>query len=161
VKTDKVHNGSERRREELERSINDAADGLLSALDIKKLEEDLAHFPDLYRDYRDIMGLPPLSKAYGAGPEGFRNDLHVHRIRQQMEQEWEQTGSFEEIAITWFKKYALAAALLIFGFTSLAYLFLPQMNIGQEDMTVQELLYPYEESYAEAYVLYLDELIEQ
>lgn len=60
----------------------------------------------------------------------------------------------------WFRKYALAASVLIFALTSISYLFLQQFSTGVDDMALPELFYSYEESSAEDYVVYLDEIIE-
>ncbi|MEX1136328.1 MAG: hypothetical protein WEB89_05470 [Balneolales bacterium] len=152
---------TDRKREDLERKINDAADGLLSVPEIGRLEEELMFFPDLHQDYLDIMELPDLSAIYEQGRGRFQNDFHVVRTRQRVRKEWSQTGSFEAVTVAWFRKYALAASFLIFALTSITHYFSPQHNIGQDEMILTDILYPYEESSTEAYVIYLDELIDQ
>lgn len=149
------------RREELERKIVDAADGVLTASETESLEQELVHYPDLQQDYRNITELPDLSSAYGQNTDRFRNDIHMHRIRNLIDNKYNLSKSVEEITVAWFRKYALAAAILIFSLTSLTHLFLPQFYGGQSEITPSELLYPYEESNAEAYVIYLDEFIDE
>lgn len=149
------------RREELERKIIDAADGVLTASETENLEQELAHYPDLQQDYRNITELPDLTSAYEQNTDRFRNDIHMHRIRNLIDNKYNLTKSVEEITVAWFKKYALAAAILIFSLTSLTHLFLPQFYGGQSEIIPSELLYPYEESNAEAYVIYLDEFIDE
>lgn len=149
------------KREELESKINDAADGLLDVSEIRKLEEGLALFPDLHQEYLNIINLPDLSAAYRGGAEKYLDEQHLNLTRKLVQKAWEYSGSFDEISVNWFKKYALAASFLIFGLTSLTNYILPYMNLIQDDITITDFLYPYEESYSEAYVIYLDELIEE
>jgi len=157
----KKHNNRKMNREELERRIIDAADGELSASETESLELELEQYPELLQDYRDITGLANLSLTYGQNSDSFRNDIHIHKIRKLIDKEHSQFKSVEEITITWFKKYALAAAILIFSLTSLTHLFLPEFYGAQSELTLPELFYPYEESNAESYVIYLDELIDE
>lgn len=148
-------------RKELERRIIEAADGLLTASEIDILKQELADYPDLHQDYIDITGLADISRAYGHNKDSFRNHFHIHRIKNLIEKEHNLSGTVEEITLIWFKKYVLAAAVVIFCLTSLAHLFVPQFYSDQSEITLPELFYPYEESNAEAYVTYLDELIEE
>lgn len=148
------------KRKKLEQKISDASEGLLNASEIRLLEEELKQFPDLLQDYRNIMGLPELSTAYTQDVSEFRNDLHIHRIRKMIRNEQKQIHAFEDITVKWFRKYALAAAVLIVALTSISHLFLQQFGTGVDDMTLPELFYSYEESSAEEYVTYLDEIIE-
>lgn len=148
------------RREELELKINDAADGLLNASELRRLEKTLEQHPDLLHDYRDIMGLPNLSKAYGIDSDAYQNDLKVHQIRNKIDRIQRPFSSFEETSLVWFRKYALAASLLIFALTSLFYIMELQYEGGVE-MRPDEFIYPYEESSADAYVHYLNEWLEQ
>jgi hypothetical protein len=147
------------KRKELEQKITDAADGLLTASEIRLLEEKLKHYPDLQQNYRDIMNLPDLSAAYTSGPYKFRNDLHIHRIRKLIQSEDKHLNTLGEITIKWFRKYALAAVVLIFGLTTISHIFLQQYSDRPDELPVTELIYAYEESSAEEYVTYLDEII--
>lgn len=149
-----------KKHEELERRINDAVDGFLNQAEVRKLEEELKLYPDLLQDYENVMPMQDFTNAYGENLEPFQNHLQVNRIQDLIEKEWEKSRTFEEIAVIWFRKYALAAALLVFGLTSLTHFVLPPYYAGQEEMDVPELLYPFEESTAEVYVIYLDELID-
>ena len=149
-----------KKHEELEQRINDAVDGFLSQAEVRKLEEELKLYPDLLQDYEKMIPLQDLTNAYGENLEPFQNHLQVSRIQDLIEKEWEKSRTFEEIAVNWFRKYALAATLLVFGLTSLTHFVFPVYYSGLEEMEVPELLYPFEESTAEVYVIYLDELID-
>ncbi len=144
-------------REELEIRINDAADGLLNETGIKKLEQDLQAHPDLMKEYHEIMALPELSKAYGE-LSSYRNDIHVHQILDEI-REVEQTTSFENITMLFFRKYALAASVLILAISSLFYITIPELATNGE-VTFEELLYPADESAGEDYITYLNDWME-
>ncbi|MEX0779358.1 MAG: hypothetical protein WD491_13965 [Balneolales bacterium] len=144
------------KREDLECLINDAAEGLLNSKQIINLEEDLLFFPDLHRDYREIMQLPDLSAIYGEIPD----EIHVMHIQNLVQKAKIFSVSFEETTIIWFRKYALAAFFLIFGLTSLTHYFLPQPITYQDESTLTDIIYPNEENITDAYVIYLDEMIE-
>ncbi|MEX2632945.1 MAG: hypothetical protein WD267_02850 [Balneolales bacterium] len=153
------HTSNRGKREELERRISDAADGLLVSSEIKKLEEELDGYPDLLRDYMNILSMPDFNVAYNR-PQDFRNDLHIKYIKKLVQDEVNRIRSFEEVTIKWFKKYALAASFVIFGMMSLSH-YLPQFNSNTEDeMNMTDYVYPQEESDTEVYVTYLDDLIE-
>ncbi|MEX0928141.1 MAG: hypothetical protein WD266_03350 [Balneolales bacterium] len=146
---------SQKKRTELEGKISDAADGQLDVAGIGRLEHDLQHFPDLQQDYRDIMDMPDIRAAYTANPASYGNDLRMRRTLQLI-----TSASFEIQTVSWFKKYALAASFVIFALASMTQMLMPLLYSGQGDMAFPELLYPYEESHAEAYAIFLDELIE-
>ena len=144
-------------REELEIRIVDAADGSLSEDELRKLEGQLQAYPDLLQSYEKIMYLPDLSGVYG-DLSLYQNDIQVHGILNQIEKTDRVKGSFEEVAIFWFKKYALAASLLILAVTSLFYLTQPETANGE--LSPDEIFYSYEQSSADDYVLYLDQWID-
>ena len=154
------HMSDDRKREELERDIVDAADGLLAASQIERLEAELALYPDLYQDYRAIMEIPDLGAAYGKGTDRFRDDLHIHRIQKMVREDSVRSGSFDEVTVTWFRKYALAASFIIFAISSLTH-YMPPFPPGLDEPVVSDYLYAYEESDTEAYVTYLNELFDQ
>jgi hypothetical protein len=144
------------KREELEIKINDAADGLLNPSDLNRLEEELKAYPGLMEEYRSVMSLPDFSGIYGSA-ESHRNDIHVHRILKQLEQET-PSASFDHLTITWFKKYALAASLLILATTSAFYFSQPELLNG--DFSLDEMIYSFDISSGDDYVHYLSEWID-
>ncbi len=109
--------------EELEIKINDAADGLLSNKELKDLEKSLGAHPALLQDYRSIMNLPDIGGIYGSS-ELYSNPKQVYNILQMLDKEDEKT-SFYDTTVVWFKKYAVAASLLILALTSLFYVTQP------------------------------------
>jgi hypothetical protein len=143
-------------REKLETKIIDAADGLLSEKELHRLEGELRNHPDLLEDYRSIMSIPDMTGIYGT-TGSHRNDISVHRILKKIEQE-ELAASFDTLSVTWFKKYALAASLLILAVSSLFYFTQPELMNG--DLPFEELFYPFDEISGEDYVHYLNEWID-
>lgn len=144
-------------QDDLEIRINDAADGLLSEADVQKLEQDLQSHPDLLKQYHEIMALPDLSGVYGE-LSTYRNDIRVHHILNKISEN-EQTTSFENITMIFFRKYAFAASILVFAITSIFYISMPEISADGE-ITFEELLYPAEESAGEDYITYLNEWME-
>lgn len=146
-------------QDDLEIRINDAADGLLSESDVQKLEQDLQSHPDLLKQYHEIMALPDLNGVYGE-LGSYRNDIRVNKILNKISED-EQTTSFENITMNFFRKYALAASILVLAITSIFYISMPEMSAnGDGDITFEELLYPAEEQAGEDYITYLNEWME-
>lgn len=144
-------------QEELQNRITDAADGMLSREEIIKLEAELQNHPGLEEDYKIIMNLPELSVAYGT-EMNFRNDKKAHQLLNKISQIAAQKQSFEKLSLMLFKRYALAASLLIL--TGATIFNLTQNNYLNDEMAFDELIYPEETSIAEEYVLFLDNWIE-
>jgi hypothetical protein len=143
--------------DELEIFINDAADGLLNKAELKNLEKALEAYPGLMQDYRDIMNLPDFNQAYGS-VEAYQNHQQVERILDGLNQIDEKT-TFYNTTVVWFKKYALAASLLIFAMTSVFYFTQPEILNG--DISFEEFYYPDEAIASEDYATYLDDWFEQ
>lgn len=139
-------------REELEIRINEAADSLLTETELTALEKELNAFPDLLQDYHNIMALPDFSGIYGS-KEDFRLSGNIRTIRELLIED----DTFATAAIFWFKRYALAASLLILAVSSLAG-FLSGTITGngfEEAISADQLLYPADESVTEEYVSYI------
>lgn len=146
-------------KEELERKIVEASDGLLNEKELHALEVQLKEYPELYRDYRSVMALPDMEELY---PKKQAVDFYseIESLRHKLSGLKNLQHSFEEISIIWFQKYALAASLLIFALTSLYSV--SQTGLDEaDDVMIEELFYPVEESAADDYQWYLEELIEQ
>ncbi|MEX0944518.1 MAG: hypothetical protein WDZ38_02520 [Balneolaceae bacterium] len=143
--------------EELENLINDAADGLLGESQVEKLEQDLQAHPELLNDYREIMDMPDLTGAYG-DLNAYRNDFRVHNILEEIRQS-DQLGSFDNITMMLFKRYALAASILILALTSVFYMAQPDILNGE--ITFEEIYYPDADQTSEDYITYLDEWMER
>lgn len=144
-------------QDELEIRINDAADGLLDDTELQKLEDDLQKHPELLEQYHQIMALPDLSGVYGE-LSSYRNEPGVRRILNELGQ-IEQNGSFENITMLFFKRYALAASILMLAVSSLFYVTMPEMTVSGE-VAFEELLYPAEDPLGEDYINYLNDWME-
>lgn len=148
-------------REELERFIVDASDGVLNASEIVELERELQDHPDLYEDYQAIMKLPDLNRLYQIDSEVVRHQSSITSIKQSIREISEKAESFEMVTLNWFKRYALAASFAIFAITSV-FSFIQSQNVEVEsEMITEEYFYPADESTTDSYVLYLEELAEE
>lgn len=149
------------KREQLERLIVDAADGVLNDREIQKLETALQDYPDLYNDYEAIMKLPALDNLYLVDTDKRLHQKSIDNILNSLDNQKTSSVSFEEVTIRWFRRYALAASLAIFAITSL-FSILQSQDQSQSDTvsetTIEEYFYPTDESTADTYALYLDEL---
>lgn len=149
------------KREELERLIVDASDGVLNASEIKKLETELQNYPDLYEDYRVIMNLPDLNSLYQTDSEVVQHQSSIQLIKQGIREISNKANSFEVVTLDWFRRYALAASIAIFAITSV-FSFIQSHNIKTDsEMVAEEYFYPSDESATDSYVLYLEELAEE
>lgn len=150
------------KRAELERLIVDASDGVLSQREIEQLEKDIQKYPDLYDDYLAIMRLPDISKLYQADLQTVNHQSSIRTIKQTIRDLSYVPETFEVISLNWFRRYALAASLAIFAITSLfSFIQLGEEQVNSEEV-VEEYFYPVDEnSIAENYVLYLEDLSEE
>lgn len=139
-------------REKLEIRINDAADGLLSESELTTLERELQAWPGLLQDYHDIISLPEFSGIYGSEEE-YRLPGEIRKIRELFIEE----ETFAAATVFWFKRYVLAASLLILAVSSLAgFLSGAVTDSGfEEAVAADELLYPADESVTEEYVSFI------
>lgn len=149
------------KREELERLIVDASDGILSTSEIKDLEGELQHYPALYEDYLAIMNLPDMNRLYKLDSEMIRHQSSIQSIKQSIREISNKADSFELVTLDWFKRYALAASIAIFAITSVFSLIQWQNTETEPEMVAEEYFYPADESTTDSYVLYLEELAEE
>ena len=149
-------------REELERLIVDASDGVLSSHEIQRLEKELLNHSDLYEDYQAIMNLPDVLALYQADLNADRHQSSIQKIQMAIRDLPSGTESFEIITLNWFRRYALAASIAIFAVTSVFSLVQSQDEQVDSEEVVEELFYPVDEnSLAENYVLYFEDLSEE
>ena len=109
------------------------------------------------QDYQSIMKLPDMKGIYGKAAS-YSNPQKVHNILHLLDKEDEKT-TFYNTTVVWFRKYAIAASLLILALTSIFYVTQPELLNG--DITFEEFYYPDEELESENYATYLDEWFEQ
>lgn len=148
-------------REKLERLIVDASDGVLSSHEIKELENKLRDHPELYEDYRAIMNLPDIADIYQADLETGHYQFSIQKIQRNIREISEIPNSFEVISLNWFRRYALAASLAIFAVTSLFSFIQSDDDETDSEVVVEEMFYPVENSLADNYVLYFEDLTEE
>jgi hypothetical protein len=142
----------------LERLIARAADGELNRKEMEHLQRDLKLHPDLNRLYHQIVALPDLSNAY-PDVTGTGHSSQIDRLLQVIVQSEFPQPLFLDTAIVWFKKYALAASILIMAVTSIFYINRDDTS-ASADVSINELFYGQDEPEAESYVLYLEELLQ-
>lgn len=104
-------------REELERKITEASDKELSPDEVADLELELKSWPKLQKDYYRIMKLPDIEAAFpikAAEDHAANIDEIMGLIR------YENVGNepFTVLSLQLFKKYALAASILIIAGSS-------------------------------------------
>ncbi|WP_141691596.1 hypothetical protein [Rhodohalobacter halophilus] len=141
-------------RKKLELMINRAADGELTEQEISTLNQQLQGYPDLLENYHDILALPDLKSAYdriNIHPSDYQTK--IDRLISRMEEDG--LKNFAEASIFWFKRYAFAASVAALALVSGFYLITD--NTGDNEMAVEQLLYPDDGGDAETYVLYLNE----
>lgn len=147
-------------RTELEAKIIDASDGTLNRNEHRRLEKELAKHPDLLADYHAIMQLPDISRAFPADENKIETGIKAVQETIALQATREE-ASFYDISFSWFRKYALAASVLIVACTGILTLFHNGEDPGDFNTILNEIFYPEEISQAEDYVLYLEELSEQ
>jgi len=147
---------------QLEIEILRASENELTTVEREQLESRLSQHPELEKVYHDLTHLPDISKAYDRNTiSDAKMDSRVSQLLEVMDREEREHSpkSFENLSILYFKRYALAASLLFLALTSGFYF--SQNGSAENELTVEELLYPLEESESETYVYYLEQLIEQ
>ena len=155
-----MKNRNSKQTDRLQIRINDAADGLLNRQEIEDLEKDLKSHPNLMSDYQNIMAMPPLSTLYGELKE-YQNESQVSLILNKigLTENRKPSMNFDNITVLWFKKYALAASILILAVTSVYNMSQPE--ISDTDIALEELFYPESDIASDEYLTYLNEWIEQ
>ncbi len=147
-------------RTELIIRITDASDGILTPDELRQLETDLQQYPDLMSDYKAIMKLPELDPVYPqAGQAHFTGRIAAiqNQIAAANRAPQGEPPVFYELSLLWFKKYALAASLLIVALTSVSTWLQSGEEYVDSAVMMDEFFYLADENEADAYVMYLDE----
>lgn len=100
------------KREILEQKITDALDGNLSSRQLKELEENLQQYPDLLLEYHRLSHDSAISELGSAIPEVKPHMEQLMKLRSHLE------DPFYSTAVVMFKRYFLAASILIAIFAS-------------------------------------------
>lgn len=148
-------------REYLEQKIAEASEDELSPAELQSLQNELKKWPDLQADFQRIMDLPPISEAYGLNDvSSFSHQ--ISEIKQAIDNFPGDEVTFSEISLLWFRRYALAASLLIVAGSATVYM--PGL-FNESDVlepALDEWVIPAEsDSPADTYVLYIDDLINE
>lgn len=150
------------KREELERLIVDASDGVLNADQIIEIEKELQNYPELLKDYKAIMNLPDITNLYQADSElSIQQKSSIRSIKQSIRNISNTGESFEMVTLDWFRRYALAASIAIFAVTSVFSIIQSQDIETDSELIAEEYFYPADENTTNSYVLYLEELAEE
>ena len=151
----------ELKRLQLERKIIDAADGALTAEEMRQLKSELQDYPDLLSDFHDIMKQPDLSALYGSADEKSNFKNQISNIQHAINQYEFQNKSFEEVSLIWFRKYAIAASIAVLAVTSVFRIESVSEHQTDSEYLISEIFYPNLESEADDYMIYLEELSTQ
>lgn len=151
----------ELKRLQLERKIIDAADGALTAEEMRQLKSELQDYPDLLSDFHDIMKQPDLSALYGSADEKSNFKNQISNIQQAINLYEFQNKSFEEVSLIWFRKYAIAASIAVLAVTSVFRIESVSEHQTDSEYLISEIFYPNLESEADDYMIYLEELSTQ
>lgn len=151
----------ELKRLQLERKIIDAADGALTAEEMRQLKAELQDYPDLLSDFHDIMKQPDLSALYGSADEKSNFKNQISNIQQAINKYEFQNKSFEEVSLIWFRKYAIAASIAVLAVTSVFRIESVSEHQTDSEYLISEIFYPNLESEADDYMIYLEELSTQ
>lgn len=144
-------------REELERLINDAVEGMLNSADSEALEAELKHHPDLQKDYHTLMNIPDPAKAYSDVSGAFRDDRRMRYVQAMVRAEYEAGQPVGELIFTLFKRYGLAASLLVFGAISITNIIISLEQDGHEEIPLNEIFYNVNTDDSGEYLIYLDQ----
>lgn len=147
------------KRDELERKIAEASDGELTPAEIVALEQELESWPDLQKDYAALASLPDFHQAYPI--ENKRKfSTQIHEIYRKIGEQNQKNDHFSELSLLIFKKYALAASILIMAGSSALFLSdAARLNPQDSVATDEFVLYQIEGSASDNYMVEIDNLL--
>lgn len=146
-------------RDELERKIVEASEGELTLNELADLEKELTNWPELKRDYTAIRNLPDLNRAYPvADKKQFSSQIDAVLLKVHEQNRGKE--EFTELSLHIFKKYALAASILIIAGSSAMFLSDNSAAVMQETPMGQELFaYQNEAAASDNYMMQIDNLL--
>jgi len=146
-------------REELERKIAEASEDRLSPAEITALENELIKWPELQKDYLAIMSLPDIGQAYPVA-EGRHHSQQIDHLLGLITKQNRENDQFTELSLHLFKKYALAASILIIAGSSALFMSDAPDGNTQESLAVDELFtYQAESTASDNYMVQIDNLL--
>jgi hypothetical protein len=146
-------------RDELERKIAEASDGDLAPAALAELEKELANWPDLKQDFAAIMNLADLQQAYPV-EDKVQFSSQINAIQRQIRELNHPKEEFSELSLHIFKKYALAASILIIAGSSALFLSDNAMVNTTEAAAAEEVfVYQTEGAASDNYMLQIENLL--
>jgi hypothetical protein len=146
-------------REELEQKIAEASDGVLTAAEIAELEFELKKWPELQQDYQAIMSLPNFEKVFPLKATKEHSE-QIDNILGIIKSKYHKNEQFTELSLYIFKKYALAASILILAGSS-ALLISNESAVNTQGSSSSDELFTYEaeSSASDNYMIQIDNLL--
>lgn len=146
-------------REELKQKIAEASDGGLTAAETAELEFELKKWPELQQDYQAIMRLPNFEKAFPVKATKEHSD-QIDNILGIIKSKDHKNEQFTELSLYIFKKYALAASILILAGSS-ALLISNESAVNTQGSSSSDELFTYEAEGAASdnYMIQIDNLL--
>jgi len=146
-------------RDELERKIAEASDGGLSPAELANLENELRNWPDLQQDYISIMSLPEVDQAYPVA--GVKH--HAGQIEQLLgliNKQNRENEQFTHLSLHLFKRYALAASILIIAGSSAMFMSENATSNTENSAAIDQLfMYQTEGTASDNYLVQIDNLL--
>src|SRR6056297_1120872 len=147
------------KREELERKIAEASEGALAPDEVAALENELKNWPGLNKDYLAIMSIPNIEQAYPVA-EVMHHSGQIDHLLNLIGKQNRENAPFTELSLHLFKKYALAASILIIAGSSALFMSDAPDGNTQESLAVDELFtYQAESTASDNYMVQIDNLL--
>lgn len=146
-------------KDELERKIAEASDGGLTPAEVADLENELLNWPELQRDYKAIMRLPDFDQAYPVANVN-QHSYQIDQLVGLIDKQNRENEQFTELSLHIFKKYALAASILIIAGSSALFMLDDTAVYMQDSPTFDELfIYQEEGTASDNYMVQIDNLL--
>lgn len=144
------------KREKLEQRISEAIDGYLSSGELRNLESELQSYPDLWEEYQSLRSQELFGDLETAIPEVRPSVEQLSMLRSHLE------NPFYSTVVVMFKRYFLAASLLLAVFATGMHLLIDQQPAVAEDALFEWIYENNTESIAdESEIWFFSELEEE
>jgi len=147
------------KREELERKIAEASEGALAPDEVAALENELKNWPGLNKDYLAIMSIPDIEQAYPVA-EVRHHSGQIDHLLSLIGKQNRENAPFTDLSLHLFKKYALAASILIIaGSSALVMSADPAANTQGSSAADELFTYQTESTVSDNYMVQIDNLL--
>ncbi len=144
------------KREKLQQKITEAIDGHLTSGELRKLESELQNYPDLEEEYQAMRSEELSGALETAIPEVRPGIEQLRMLRSHLE------NPFYSTVVVMFKRYFLAASLLLAVFATGMHLLIDQQPAVAEDALFEWIYENNTESIAdESEIWFFSELEEE